>query len=118
MRISCACAERTRELGRLVIGTLKHPDFECGPKHWSGRMGAGAGDASRTGWTWLVFGFCSLLAVLIGCWSAAFAGVTIQPLALNVLAWTIGAALAVGATRIGARWTIILLISLFALLMH
>ena len=80
-------------------------------------MGAGAGGASRTGWTWLFFGFCSLLAVLTGCWSAARIGVATQPLVLNVLAWTIGAALAVGASRVGARWTLFLLATPLILLL-
>jgi hypothetical protein len=59
--------------------------------------------------TWLVFGFCSLGAVLTGCWSAAAFGIAAQPLVLNGVAWTVGAALAVGVTLIDARWTFALL---------
>ena len=59
--------------------------------------------------TWLLFGFCSLGAVLTGGWVAAVSGIAVQPLVLNGVAWTVGAALAFGVTRIGARWTVMLL---------
>jgi hypothetical protein len=63
----------------------------------------------QAGQTWLLFGLCSLAAVLTGCWTAAASGIAVQPLVLNGIAWTVGAALAVGVTRIGARWTFMLL---------
>ena len=59
--------------------------------------------------TWLLFGVCSLGAVLTGCRSAAISGIAVRPLALNGAAWTVGATLAVGITRIGARWVFMLL---------
>ena len=55
----------------------------------------------QAGQTWLLFGLCSLAAVLTGCWWAAASGIAVQPLMLNGVAWTVGAALAVGVTRIG-----------------
>jgi hypothetical protein len=69
------------------------------------------------GRTWLLFGLCSLAAVLTGCWSAAASGIRLGPLVSNFAALTVGAALAIGVARIGARWTSIWLVFAFAALL-
>ena len=79
-------------------------------------MGGGAGGSARTAAMGRLFGLCSGLAVVVGCWSAGNSGAAIRPLVLNGLAWVLGAGLAVGVARLGRRWTLLLLGLPFVLL--
>ena len=79
-------------------------------------MGRGAGGAARTGAMGRLFGLCSGLAIVVGCWSAGNSGAAIPALVQNGLAWALGAGLAWGVARLGERWTLLLLGLPFVLL--